>query len=76
MAQQPEFYYNIATEQVEEGRQSHGADLMGPYPSREAAQNALRTASARNEAWEEADEEWEDWGEPPADAPGSGARSS
>ena len=46
------------TKQVEQGRQSHYTDLMGPYASRAEAEQALGTAAARNEAWDEADEEW------------------
>lgn len=55
----PEFYYNLSTGQVEEGRQSTGDQLMGPYPSREEASRALEIAAARNEAWEEEDREWD-----------------
>lgn len=62
MSQPVEYFYNLSTGQVEEGRQSHGEDLMGPYPTREAAQNALGTAKARNEAWEDEDREWKEWG--------------
>ena len=62
------FYYNLSTGTVEEGRQSPGSKLMGPYATRAEAERALETAATRNEAWEEADEEWQDWGEPPAEA--------
>lgn len=55
-----EFYYNVSTGQVEEGKQSHGTQLMGPYPTREAAARALDTAKARNEEWDAEDEEWND----------------
>jgi len=46
------FYYNLKTGQVEEGRQSPWTDLMGPYPTREAAEHALETARARTQAWD------------------------
>ena len=62
------FYYNLSTGAVEEGRQSPGSELMGPYQTRAEAERALQIAATRNEAWEEADEEWQDWGEPPAEA--------
>lgn len=68
MSSPVEYFYNLSSGQVEEGRQSHGNDLMGPYPTREAAQNAFGNAKARNEEWEDEDEKWEDWGEG-ADAP-------
>ena len=33
-----------------------GKDRLGPYPSREAAANALETARRRNEEWDAQDE--------------------
>ncbi|WP_262348428.1 SPOR domain-containing protein [Cellulosimicrobium cellulans] len=50
-----EFYYNTETGQVEQGKQSTWSHLMGPYPTREAAQHALDKARARTEAWDEED---------------------
>lgn len=73
MAGPAEFYYNIDEGTVEEGRQSPGNELMGPYATREEAQNALSRAAARNEKWEDEDEKWEDWGRPAADGPGNDA---
>lgn len=61
-----EYWFNIRTKQVEEGRQSGWQDLMGPYPTREAAQAALETARERTETEDEKDREWREWGEPPA----------
>ncbi|MEE1617344.1 SPOR domain-containing protein [Brachybacterium sp. J153] len=55
----PEFFYNLATGAVEEGRQSSGQDLMGPYSTRAEAERALQTAAARNDAWDEDDAAWE-----------------
>lgn len=51
-----EFYYNVATGEVEQGKVSDWAGRMGPYPSREAAEHALETASRRSAAWDEQDE--------------------
>ncbi|WNB84498.1 SPOR domain-containing protein [Cellulomonas sp. ATA003] len=51
-----EYWYNIATGKVEEGRRSSWTDVMGPYATREAAQEALDRAAARTEAWDEEDE--------------------
>jgi hypothetical protein len=56
----PKFYYNIRTGHVEEGRQSTWTDLMGPYPTREAATRALETAKSRTDHWDEADRAWHD----------------
>jgi hypothetical protein len=61
-----EYYFNLRTREVEEGRQSPWTDLMGPYPTREAAAAALETARERTEAEDARDAEWRDWGAPPA----------
>jgi hypothetical protein len=34
-------------------------DRMGPYESREAAANALKTAADRNKQWKEKDKAWD-----------------
>ena len=47
-----EFWFNVTTKQVEQGRQ----DVMGPYPTRAAAEHALEQAEARNNAWDAQDE--------------------
>ncbi len=51
-----EFWFNVTTKQVEQGRRSGWQDVMGPYPTRAAAENALEQAEARNEAWDAQDE--------------------
>lgn len=53
-----DFWFNIKTRQVEEGHQSDSSDLMGPYPTREAAASALATAKERTEEWDREDKEW------------------
>lgn len=50
-----EFWFNVATKQVEEGHRSSWQDLMGPYPTREAAARALEQAAARTKSWDETD---------------------
>lgn len=55
-----EFYFNTKTREVEEGKPSSWTNRMGPYPTREAAQDALGTASARTEEWDEAEAEERD----------------
>lgn len=55
-----EFYFNIATGQVEEGHQSSSDDLMGPYATREGAAAALTTARERTEQWDQDDREWDE----------------
>lgn len=56
----PDYYYNLDSHQVEEGPQSPGNELMGPYATREEAQRALAIAASRNEAWDEQDKDWKD----------------
>jgi len=56
----PEFWVDLASGEVQQGRQGLGANRMGPYPTREAAQHAFDTARARNEAWDEEDRRWND----------------
>ena len=51
-----EFWFNVVTKQVEQGHQSGWQDLMGPYPTRAAAEHALEQAAARNKAWDAQDE--------------------
>lgn len=53
-----EYYYNIRSGQVEQGRQSHGDDLMGPYASMEEASRALEIARDKTEKWDEEDRAW------------------
>ena len=51
-----QYWYNTATHEVEEGHRSTWKNLMGPYPTREAAEQALAKAAARTQAWDEQDE--------------------
>jgi hypothetical protein len=51
-----QYWYNITTKEVEEGHRSSWQDLMGPYATREEAQDALARAAARTEAWDREDE--------------------
>lgn len=55
-----QYWYNVTTGQVEsDDERSQGAEVMGPYPSREQAAQALATAKARTEKWDAEDREWE-----------------
>jgi len=53
-----EYFFNARTKMVEKGHQSSWEDLMGPYPTREEAQKALENAQKRNDAWDDADDNW------------------
>lgn len=58
-----EYWFNVRTGQVEEGAQSSWNQLLGPYPTREAASQALQRVKENNEAWEEeTSEHWDDDG--------------
>jgi hypothetical protein len=59
MTEAPQFYFNLKTGQVEElANKSQSKDVLGPYPSRAAAQAALETARKRTEDWDEEDRKW------------------
>lgn len=52
------YWYNLATGEIEHGRQSSWENRMGPYDSREEAQAALTRAQRRNDSWDAEDHEW------------------
>ncbi len=59
--EQPQFWFNTRTGQVEpDATRSRGEDLMGPYPTYEAAARALQTARERTEKWDEEDRAWDE----------------
>ena len=53
------YYYNTRTGEVEQGYASSWSDRMGPYATREEAENALALADRRNASWEQGDREWD-----------------
>jgi len=53
------FYYNLKTHQVEEEGQSKAKDLLGPYPDRQSAANALQAVHDRELKLSEQDREWQ-----------------
>ncbi len=52
-----EYWYNVVTHQVEEGPQSDWSQLLGPYDSREEAEQAIARVQANNERWDEAEDD-------------------
>jgi hypothetical protein len=46
-----EWFYNIKTGEVEEGRQSLASDLNGPFPTREEAERAPQIIAERAAKW-------------------------
>jgi len=59
MSESTQFFFNVTTGQVEElANKNQSKDLLGPYPTREAAAAALQTARQRTEKWDEDDRRW------------------
>ena len=56
--QHTEWYFNVVTGQVEQQGQGKGTDHLGPYPTREAAENALASVREREKRLEAEDAEW------------------
>ncbi|MBD5787991.1 hypothetical protein IF650_17685 [Cellulosimicrobium terreum] len=49
------YYYDTRTGEVHRGRAGSWTHRMGPYGTAEEAQQALRTARERSEAWDAED---------------------
>ena len=47
-----EYWYNLATGEVERGQQSAVTSLWGPFKTYEEAAHAMDRARKRNEAWD------------------------
>ena len=48
---------------VPASERGHADDMLGPYPSKAAAENWRDTVAARNDAWDAEDDRWEHQGE-------------
>ncbi|MBP2435462.1 SPOR domain-containing protein [Microbacterium amylolyticum] len=60
-----EFWYNMRTGEVEEGKQSGSLELAGPFSTRDEAARAPDILRERADAWredEEAEKEWREGG--------------
>jgi hypothetical protein len=56
---------------VRDDERGPAKDVLGPYPTRSAAENWRQAHEGREEAWKHQDEEWDgDEPEPPAPAQG------
>lgn len=54
-----QFWFNLRTGRVETNYdKSQGKDLMGPYPTQAAAEQALQSARARTQRWDDEDRRW------------------
>lgn len=61
-----EYWYNVVTKAVEEGPQSDWTELLGPYATREEAEQAIARVRANNERWDERDAEDANWDNNPS----------
>jgi len=51
------WWFNLRTQQVEQGPGDPNSERMGPYETRAAAESALDRAQARSEAWDAQDDD-------------------
>jgi hypothetical protein len=49
----PEFWFNLKTMSVEVGKKSAAAYRVGPFLTRQEAEQALKTLGERSAAWSE-----------------------
>jgi hypothetical protein len=57
--EQPQFWFNTRTGQVEtDENKGQSKDLLGPYATEAEAAHALDTARRRTESWDEDDRRW------------------
>lgn len=60
------YYFNPTTGEVTQGKQDSWDNRMGPYDTREEAENALQIAAQRTKRADAADEADDNWGEAPS----------
>ena len=59
-----EWYFDVRRGvAVPASERGHADDMLGPYPSKAAAENWRATVAARNDAWDAEDDRWEHQGE-------------
>lgn len=58
-----QYWYNVTRGCVEtDETRGQGEDVLGPFSTEAEAQNALATAHARTEKWDDEDREWDERG--------------
>ena len=61
MSDNTEWYWDLKRNvAVPADQRGPGDHMLGPYPTRGEAENWKATVESRNEAWDEADEAWND----------------
>ena len=58
--QSTEYWFNTKTKAVEVGKQALALYRIGPFSTREEAENALEILTSRSQAWTEEDEQEKD----------------
>lgn len=60
---QEQWWWDLAAERaVTSAERPRDLEVLGPYPTREAAESWRDTVEARNEEWKAEDERWEEGG--------------
>lgn len=59
-----QWFFDPVTGEVTEGKVSGWKNRMGPYDSKELAENAFEIAKKRNDAADQAEDDGDDWGRP------------
>lgn len=59
MSEQPKYWFNLKTREVEVGLRSSSLDRIGPFDTEAEARNAEELVKSRSEAWakQESDED-------------------
>ena len=52
-----DWYYDVSTKEVSQGKVSHALNRMGPYPDEATARRAIEIAEERNKAADAEDED-------------------
>jgi len=59
-----EWYWDLERKVAVTGdERGPGDHMLGPYPTKGDAENWKATSETRNETWDDADEEWNSWGD-------------
>lgn len=59
-----EWYWDLQRGRaVPADERGHADHMLGPYATKGEAENWKATVEARNDEWDEADREWDEWGE-------------
>jgi hypothetical protein len=62
MSESTEWYWDLERRRaVPADERGHADQMLGPYRTKEEAENWRSTVQSRNDAWDEADEEWNRW---------------